>query len=125
MNLSQITETLKRIYDEERHRIVFWHDPDQEFSDALGSLELEDVKIVRLEDVSLLELKVQLELEDPDGRYLLYSTLPVPQPDQDWLLDIRLYSKTFHADRASLLLNELGLNNQFMRDYLARRKKIL
>jgi len=123
MNLSQITETLKRIYDEERHRIVFWHDPDQEFSEALDFLELEDVKIVCLEDVSLLELKVQLELEDPDGRYLLYSTLPVPQPDQDWLLDIRLYSKTFHADRASLLLNELGLNNQFMRDYLARRKK--
>ena len=44
------------------------------------------------------------------------------QPEKDWLLDIRLYSYTFHADKASILMNELGLENQSLRPFIKARK---
>jgi hypothetical protein len=36
------------------------------------------------------------------GRYLIYAPTPEPDYDDYWLLDIRLYSHTFRADRASI-----------------------
>ena len=74
-----------------------------------------------LQDESLLELKVRLELEGSGTKYLLYAPTPEPEPDQDWLLDIRLYSRSFHADQASILLSELGLSHQSMRAHLNER----
>ncbi|MBF0398183.1 MAG: BREX-1 system phosphatase PglZ type A, partial [Desulfobacterales bacterium] len=44
-----------------------------------------------------------------------------PAPEDDWLLDIRLYSHNFHADKASIILNELNLDNQSIRPYLKER----
>ena len=41
----------------------------------------------------------------------------------DWLLDIRLYSRSFRADRASILLDQLGLKNHHLRQHLADRRK--
>jgi len=50
---------------------------------------------------------------------------PAEEPDfeDDWLLDIRLYSRSFRADRASILLQDLGLVNLHLRTYLADRRK--
>ena len=39
------------------------------------------------------------------------------------MLDIRLYSRSFRADRASIILDELGLANQHLRQYLTNRRK--
>ncbi|MCF8037853.1 MAG: BREX-1 system phosphatase PglZ type A [Desulfohalobiaceae bacterium] len=122
MNTQQITDNLNNIFHTEDQAIVFWHDPDQEFSDLVPELDLDGVKTINLQDESLLELKVRLELEDSGGKYLLYAPSPEPDPDQDWLLDIRLYSRSFHADRASILLSELGLSHQSMRAHLNEHK---
>ena len=62
-------------------------------------------------------------MDDPSSRYLLYSPFPEPDLEKDWLLDIRLYSRTFYADRASIVLSDLELTNQAMRQHLALRKK--
>ena len=123
MDASKISESLSRLFHSEGHRIVFWNDPDQEFLDTFPQFDLEGVTQLNLQDESLLELKVRLETQDTSGKYLLYSPTPEPELDKDWLLDIRLYSRTFHADRASILLNELGLTSQSIRAHLNERKK--
>ena len=64
-----------------------------------------------------------MEREDPAGRYLLYSPTEEPDFDSDWLLDVRLYSRSFRADRSSIILDELGLAHQSMRDHITRRRK--
>jgi len=46
-----------------------------------------------------------------------------PDYELDWLLDIRLYSRSFRADRASMQLAELGLANQYLRQHIADRRK--
>lgn len=123
MDTQKITESLNKIFHTEGHRIVFWYDQDQEFLDTFQSLDLDDIKLINLSEESLLEIKVRLELEDLDSKYLLYSPTQEPEPEKDWLLDIKLYSRPFHADKASILLNELKLQKQSMRAHLNERKK--
>ena len=122
MNIKQITDSLNKIYQEENKRIVFWYDTEGEFEEILPSLDLADISIVRLDETADLELKIKLEMEDTQNRYLLYSPEPEPALEDDWLLDIRLYSHIFHADKASIILNDLGLSRQSMRPYCHSRK---
>ena len=124
MDNTKIEEALARLFIEEDQRIVFWNDPDQEFAITLSLLNLPDgVSILRLDNVGALEAKIRMEREDPHGKYLLYSPAEEPDYEDDWLLDIRLYSRSFRADRASIILDELGLANQHLRDHIAARRK--
>ena len=59
-----------------------------------------------------LEAKIRIERDDPTAKYLLYSPTEEPEYENDWLLDLRLYGRSFRADRASIILQELGLANQ-------------
>jgi len=122
MNIDQIQDTLKNIFQEKKKRIVFWYDAEQEFEDILSSIQINDVTILRLDENNSLELKIKLEIEDTNGKYLLYAPFAEPAAEADWLLDIRLYNYTFHADQASILLKELNLEHQSLRPYLKKRK---
>lgn len=70
-------------------------------------------------------MKLLIERERLDDRWLLYALFPEPEPATDWLLDLRLRSKTFHADTASIQLDELGLETQALRAHLKARAKFL
>ncbi len=124
MDLTKVHQALTRIFNEEQQRLVFWNDPEGEFQDSLADLALDDVEILKLDQHAALELKIRLEQEDTQGRYLLYSPTEEPDYRDDWLLDIRLYSgRPFRADRASILLAELGLTRQHLRGHIALRRK--
>lgn len=122
MNTPQLTDSLRRIFDEEKHRLVFWYDAKREFEESLASLDLNGVTVLRLDETGTLELKIRLELEDTNGTYLLYAPYPEPAPEEDWLLDVRLYSRTFYADKSSILLDDLELELQSLHEHLARRE---
>ena len=123
MDTKQINDALDRLFREEETRIVFWNDPEKEFQNVLPFILLEGVTTLRLDQTASLENKIRLERDDPTGKYLLYSPTEEPELENDWLLDIRLYSRSFRADRASILLDELGLKNQHLRQHLAERRK--
>ena len=118
----QIKTALDRLFNTEGQRIVFWNDPDKEFQNTLPFLMLEGVTTLWLDEVGALETKIRLERDEPDGKFLLYSPTAEPDYENDWLLDIRLYSRRFQADRASILLQDLGLTHQHLRTHLAERR---
>jgi uncharacterized protein (TIGR02687 family) len=122
-DLIQIHTALERLFNEEGQRIVFWNDPDQEFQNTLPFVALDGVTTLRLDEVGALEAKIRLERDEPNCKFLLYAPTEEPDYEEDWLLDIRLYSRSFRADRASILLQELGLVNQHLRTHLAERRK--
>ena len=86
MNLAHITDSLAVLFAEQR--LVFWYDPDAAFLELLPELDLPDVTLLRLDEQPALGVKVRLELEDPQGKYLLYAPSALPDLDEDWLLDI-------------------------------------
>jgi hypothetical protein len=122
-DINKINDALDRVFNEEKQRIVFWNDPECEFKNVLPYLLLENVTVLRLDETGALAVKLRVERDDPAGRYLLYSPTEEPDYERDWLLDIRLYSRSFRADRASILLDELGLANQYLRQHIADRRK--
>ena len=125
MNLSQLQQGLEQAFYTEQHRIVFWYDAEQSFSDEVQALKLNDVQILNMAEESSLAIKLKLELQDQQGKYLLYFPSPEPETEKDWLLDIKLYSRSFYADRFSIIFNELGLQQQSLREHLAKREEFL
>jgi uncharacterized protein (TIGR02687 family) len=122
MDTDQIKSGLTSLFDNGQ-RIVFWHDPDGEFAEMVPDLDLADVSVLRLTETPTLEAKVTVELEQPDTRFLIYETGDLPTPELDWLLDIRLYADQFAADRSSMILKELGLHQQSLRNHISSRSK--
>ena len=124
MDTKQVNDALEKLFQEER--IVFWNDPDREFVGYLtGSLfsPIEGVNVIRLDQTGALDAKLKIERGEPDSKFLIYAPTEEPDYDNDWLLDVRLYSRSFRADRASIVLDELGLQSQHLRDHLAQRRK--
>lgn len=124
MDTKQVNDALDKLFQQER--IVFWNDPNREFVGYLtGSLfsPVEGVKVIRLDETGALDAKLQIERIEPDSKFLIYSPAEEPNYEDDWLLDIRLYSRNFRADKASIILEELGLQTQHLREHLDQRRK--
>jgi uncharacterized protein (TIGR02687 family) len=122
-DLKQIQSALHRLFHEESNRVVFWNDPDREFEDSIETLNLDGVTTVMLHQSGALDTKIRIDRLEPNTKFLLYSPSEEPEYEDDWLLDIRLFSRSFRADRASILLQELGLANLHLRSHLADRRK--
>ena len=121
MSLQRITESLTTLF--ETHNVIFWHDVENEFSTEIETFTPENVCLIRLDESAALEVKINIERQ-PQQQWLLYSVKPEPERKLDWLLDIRLRSKTFKADSTSILLDDLGLaSQQALRDYFKTRAK--
>ena len=90
-------------------RIIFWHDPDGEFSSYVDELQLEDVKIFRLTGTNNFAAKQLLSQTDTQSNYLVYDPLSYTDVRENWLLDIELYSEEFRADLWSIRMQELGI----------------
>jgi uncharacterized protein (TIGR02687 family) len=128
MKAEQVDQALYKSFITEEARLVFWHDANGEFGDYVEEGLKGDIAAVQVLDVATvggLSAKLRLEQKDRTGKYLVYSQGDMPPADQDWLLDIRLYSAQFHADIASLWLQELGLSRLSLRDHLKARATFL
>ena len=90
MNINQLKQGLEQAFYTENHRIVFWYDAEQSFTEEVHALKLNDVQLLNMAEESSLEIKLKLELEDQQGKYLLYFPSPEPETEKDWLLDIKL-----------------------------------
>ncbi len=120
MNLDQLTQGILAKFTQ--HRIVFWHDPEQSFQSDLPNLVLDGITVLDMQGCSLFETKKRIELDEPESRFLLYFPTTEPAPDNDWLLDMRLYSEPFFADASSMLLHELGISSMTLRSRIRERQ---
>ena len=114
MNIGQIESALHDIFDEqlkdgELRKIIFWVDKENEFTEEIGQLQINGVKVHPLTERNQFYTKYLLEEEDPTSSYLIYTNLELGVED-NWLADTVLYSKTFYADKVSLILSDLQIN---------------
>ena len=72
MKVDQIQQGLEQAFVTENHRIVFWYDADQSFTETLATLSLTDVTVLNMSEESVLATKLHLEMTDTQGKYLLY-----------------------------------------------------
>ena len=103
---SSVKEHLARRFDTQR--LVFWHDPDGEYTSGLDALGLDGVETVRVENDEYA-VKNRLLQVAPRTKFLVYRSGAVPTGIGNWLLDLELAYGVFTADRTSLVQQELGL----------------
>ncbi len=117
------------LYPKKRH-ILFWYDKGAKASEIIDNLELENVKIIKLnrevvtektskgvEEIleqkyfGIFKAKYILEAEDTTSNYLIYAPYEKPRDEYNWLLDIELYSEIFSADNIGMLVEEFGMSS--------------
>lgn len=92
-----------------QRRIIFWYDEDQEFADKLDEIVLENAKTVVLTGSNAFAVKKLLNHDDLTSNYLVYSPVSYDRQDDNWLLDIELYSEEFRADLISIWMDEMDI----------------
>ncbi len=100
-----------------QRRIIFWYDEDKEFEDKLDGMVLENAKVIALTGNNAFSVKKLLSADDLTTNYLVYSPCVYNRLDDNWLLDVELYSEEFRADLISIWMDEMGLtSNPAMRE---------
>ena len=95
--------------DNYKRRIIFWQDPDGEFSDLVDGLCPDGVKLLKLTGTNNFAAKLLLSETDTGSDYLVYNPISYSDIRDDWLLDIELYSEEFRADLLSIRMQELNM----------------
>ena len=113
MALDDIRKNLERRFSEPlpefyERRIIFWNDEEKEFIDEVNQLELSNAKVLILEESTNFEVKKILSHDDMINNYLVYNPFDINMED-DWLLDIKLYSEEFRADQISMWMQEMQI----------------
>ena len=124
MDIEKVIQDLNRRFavplpEYYHRRIIFWYDEDREFEDKLDEIQLDNAKLVALNGSNTFMVKKLLGSDDLTSNYLVYNPLSFDKPDDDWLIDVKLYSEEFRADLISMWMDEMGLVSSF-----AMRKEI-
>ena len=92
-----------------KRRIIFWYDEDREFEDKLDDIQVDNAKLLMLTGTNNFAAKKLLNVDDTTNNYLVYCPLSYEKPEDDWLLDIEMYSEEFRADLISMWMDEMGI----------------
>lgn len=92
-----------------KRRIVVWHDEEREFEEQIDALSLSNAKILRLTGSNNFLAKKLLAVDDPASNYLIYCPLTYAGEEDNWLMDVELYSEEYRADQVSIWMDELNL----------------
>lgn len=116
MDLQKIIQDLNRRFaaplpEFYSRRIIFWYDEDREFEDKVEDLVLTNAKVLVLTGSNTFAAKKLLAADDTTSNYLVYSPLRYERLEDNWLINIELYSEEFRADLNSIWMDEMGLPN--------------
>ena len=127
MNTEEIKKALQKKFLEPlsggavRH-IVFWYDEEEGFKDYIDTFQIEGVKLHKLHN-NYFATKLLLEGEDKESNYLVYAPFRKPADEDNWLLDIELYSSEFSADKASLIMNDFHMDGFSLKPFIKKNIK--
>lgn len=114
MDIEKIVQELNQRFEAPlpefyKRRIVFWLDEEKEFEDKIDDIELENAKVVKLTGSNSFAMKKLLTSDDPTSNYVVYQPFGYDDLENDWLLNIKLYSEEFRSDLLSLWIEEMHL----------------
>ena len=92
-----------------QRRIIFWYDEEREFEDQVGELALDGVTVLALTGSNTFAVKKRLCEDDLTSNFLVYDPRPSTKDDDNWLINVQLYSEEFRADLNSIWMDEMGL----------------
>jgi len=115
MNLTEIKKSLDQLFEKPtsigaKRNIIFWYDEDGAFAEGIDGMELDNAKVIKLDNNNMFATKLYIERTDRESNLLVYSNMERPKNDENWLTDTIKYSQTFSADEVSLILLNFGID---------------
>ena len=110
--MNRVHDSLHKVL--QRNRLVFWYDSTGEWGETFEAFA--DPQVVKLK-VARNEFGTKVRVvRDPASaaKFLLYVPTSRPADVDNWLLDLLLQGYEFRADKASLVLQEVGLPHEFL-----------
>ena len=113
LSLKQIADKLNSEFTGDTRKLVFWYDPNGDFKEDIDTLELANARLLKAGENNQFYIKYFLEIEDKTTNYLVYAPFEKPDIHTNHLVDTIKYSKEFFADRISLVMVDLGINEKY------------
>ena len=128
MNLEEVIKVLNDIYKEplqyeKKRHIVFWYDAEGEFLEDIDTLELENVRLLKLTNNNYFYIRYELEKVDTTSNILIYANIEKPSPRENWLLDIYKYSLEFSTDKTTVMMRDLNIKDPSLKPVLKKYSK--
>lgn len=132
MIILELISKLLETFEQEKRKsptdraLVFWYDPeaeDRDFDTIRQQLEQHHIQVWLLNKNNVFQTKVVIEEEQTDQSFLIYAPFAKPEPENNYLIDILLYSAEFKADETALLATELGLDQPFAYPFIQEYRK--
>ena len=101
----KFSEPLPEFYE---RRVIFWNDEEKSFIDKLEDFELDNAELLVLTETNNFEIKKILSNDDLTTNFVVYNPFDTNMED-DWLLDIKLFSEEFRADQISMWMQEMNI----------------
>lgn len=101
----RFAEPLPEFY---KRRIIFWIDDEAEFADKIDSVVLIDAKVIVLTGSNTFAVKKQITVDDTISNFLVYRPFHIDD-EENWLLNVQLYSEEYRADLISSYMDEMKL----------------
>lgn len=101
----------------EKHRLVFWYDPDSRHQPVVEELEI-PARIIEA-DNNEWWIKYHVLKEKPEDHFLIYIPTERPDDRNNWLLDLVLAGFVFSHDLSETFREEMGLDTEF-REFFRR-----
>ena len=119
--LNDIVRTLTEEFSKktryfECRKIIIWYDYNKEFLDIIDEVKIDNVFIHKLTDDNYFYTKYLLEEENPDKNYLIYTN-SVEKEENNWMLDVMLYSESFYADKTSMVMRKLNIDDSLRNEF--------
>lgn len=105
----------------EKRKIIVWYDYDKDFLDIIDEIEINNVKIHKLTNNNYFYTKYILEEEDTESNYLIYTNFK-EDDENNWLLDMFLYSESFYADKTSMIMRGLNIEDNLRHEFTKYKK---
>lgn len=131
MDLVTISQELNKRFLEPlpefyKRRIIVWYDEEREFAEEIGNLELTNAKVLCLTGNNNFVVKKTLAVDEPVQNFLLYNPMSYEKLEDDWILDVELYSEEFRADLIAIWMDEMGIPSSVaLRNQVKKYSKFL
>ena len=131
MDLATISQELNKRFHAPlpefyKRRIIVWYDEEKEFEDQINDLELQNAKVLCITGNNFFEIKRTLAVDEPTQNFLLYNPMNYEKPEDNWLMDVELYSEEFRADLIAIWMDEMGIPSSIaLRNQVKKYRKFL
>ena len=95
-------------------KIIFWYDPPANFKDDIENDSYDCCKVLYC-DRNEFAIKKTVEHDDLSSDFLVYIPSEKPADNENWLLDILMYSDEYYADTVALTMRRMNLTNTDLR----------